>query len=114
MARRNADRPRCGEWLADRGTQRHCLRSGRKSPCRTGQVKACPHPGAFTDAARRAGRLGIEAIQIHAAHGYLLHEFLSPISNRRGDDYGGSLDNRMQFPLEVFDAVREAFQPTAR
>ena len=64
---------------------------------------------AFADAARRAGRLGIEAIQIHAAHGYLLHEFLSPISNRRGDEYGGSLDNRMRFPLEVFDAVREVF-----
>jgi 2,4-dienoyl-CoA reductase-like NADH-dependent reductase (Old Yellow Enzyme family) len=64
---------------------------------------------AFADAARRAGRLGIEAIQIHVAHGYLLHEFLSPISNRRGDEYGGSLDNRMRFPLEVFDDVREAF-----
>ncbi|WP_404800783.1 NADH:flavin oxidoreductase/NADH oxidase [Pseudoblastomonas flavescens] len=64
---------------------------------------------AFADAARRAGRLGIEAVQIHAAHGYLLHQFLSPISNRRGDDYGGSLENRMRFPLEVFGAVREAF-----
>lgn len=63
----------------------------------------------FADAARRAGRLGIDAIQIHAAHGYLLHEFLSPLSNRREDGYGGSLDNRMRFPLEVFDAVRSAF-----
>ncbi len=65
--------------------------------------------GAFANAARRAGRLGLDAIQIHAAHGYLLHEFLSPLANRRSDDYGGSLDNRMRFPLEVFDAVREAF-----
>mgnify|MGYP000347802491 FL=1 len=64
---------------------------------------------AFADAARRAGRLGLDAVQIHAAHGYLLHEFLSPISNRRADAYGGSLDNRMRFPIEVFDAVREAF-----
>lgn len=64
---------------------------------------------AFADAARRAARLGIDAVQIHAAHGYLLHEFLSPLSNRRRDDYGGSLDNRMRFPLEVFDAVRAAF-----
>ena len=62
----------------------------------------------FADAARRAVRLGIGAIQIHAAHGYLLHEFLSPLSNRRGDEYGGSLENRMRFPLEVFDAVRAA------
>jgi 2,4-dienoyl-CoA reductase-like NADH-dependent reductase (Old Yellow Enzyme family) len=64
---------------------------------------------AFVAAARRAARLGIDAVQLHGAHGYLLHEFLSPLSNRRDDDYGGSLDNRMRFPLEVFDAVRSAF-----
>jgi 2,4-dienoyl-CoA reductase-like NADH-dependent reductase (Old Yellow Enzyme family) len=64
---------------------------------------------AFAAAARRAARLGLDAVQLHAAHGYLLHEFLSPLSNRRDDDYGGSLDNRMRFPLEVFDAVRAAF-----
>jgi len=64
---------------------------------------------AFANAATRSARLGIDAIQVHAAHGYLLHEFLSPLSNRRDDDYGGSLENRMRFPLEVFDAVRAAF-----
>jgi 2,4-dienoyl-CoA reductase-like NADH-dependent reductase (Old Yellow Enzyme family) len=64
---------------------------------------------AFADAARRAARLGIDAVQIHAAHGYLLHQFLSPLSNRREDEYGGSLENRMRFPLEIFDAVRAAF-----
>lgn len=63
----------------------------------------------FADAARRAARLGIEVVQIHGAHGYLLHQFLSPLSNKRTDEYGGSLENRMRFPLEVFDAVREAF-----
>ncbi len=63
----------------------------------------------FVDAARRAARLGIEAIELHAAHGYLLHEFLSPIANQRTDEYGGSLENRLRFPLEVFDAVRAAF-----
>jgi 2,4-dienoyl-CoA reductase-like NADH-dependent reductase (Old Yellow Enzyme family) len=66
---------------------------------------------AFADAARRAVRIGLDAIQLHAAHGYLLHEFLSPLSNRRGDEYGGSLENRMRFPLEVFDAVRAAVPP---
>jgi NADPH2 dehydrogenase len=64
---------------------------------------------AFVATAQRADRLGIDAIEIHAAHGYLLHEFLSPISNQRTDDYGGALDNRMRFPLEVFDAVRAVF-----
>ncbi len=64
---------------------------------------------AFADAARRAARIGIDAVQLHGAHGYLLHEFLSPLSNRRDDEYGGSLENRMRFPLEVFEAVRAAF-----
>lgn len=64
---------------------------------------------AFADSARRAARLGLDAVQLHAAHGYLLHQFLSPLSNRRDDEYGGSLENRMRFPLEVFDAVRAAF-----
>jgi 2,4-dienoyl-CoA reductase-like NADH-dependent reductase (Old Yellow Enzyme family) len=64
---------------------------------------------AFAAAARRAARLGIDAVQLHGAHGYLMHQFLSPLSNRREDDYGGSLANRMRFPLEVFDAVRAAF-----
>jgi 2,4-dienoyl-CoA reductase-like NADH-dependent reductase (Old Yellow Enzyme family) len=61
---------------------------------------------AFVDAALRAQRIGIQAIELHAAHGYLLHQFLSPISNQRTDDYGGALANRMRFPLAVFDAVR--------
>jgi len=64
---------------------------------------------AFASAAARAARLGVDAIELHAAHGYLLHQFLSPVSNRRSDEYGGSLENRMRFPLEVFDAVRGAF-----
>ncbi|MES9971829.1 MAG: NADH:flavin oxidoreductase/NADH oxidase [Candidatus Thiodiazotropha sp.] len=66
---------------------------------------------AFVTAAIRAHRLGIEVIEIHAAHGYLLHQFLSPLSNRRDDQYGGSLENRLRYPLEVFEAVRAALPP---
>jgi len=67
---------------------------------------------AFVSAAKRAERLGIDALELHGAHGYLLHQFLSPIANKRSDQYGGSLENRMRFPLEVFDAVRAAFPAT--
>jgi 2,4-dienoyl-CoA reductase-like NADH-dependent reductase (Old Yellow Enzyme family) len=63
----------------------------------------------FVAAAQRAARIGFDLVELHAAHGYLLHEFLSPISNQRSDEYGGSLENRMRFPLEVFDAVRAAW-----
>jgi 2,4-dienoyl-CoA reductase-like NADH-dependent reductase (Old Yellow Enzyme family) len=63
----------------------------------------------FAAAAARAARLGLDAVQIHGAHGYLLHQFLSPLSNHRDDEYGGTLENRMRFPLEVFEAVRAAF-----
>ena len=63
----------------------------------------------FANAARRAARLGLDGIEVHAAHGYLLHQFLSPLANQRTDAYGGSLENRMRFPLEVFEVVREAF-----
>ena len=61
---------------------------------------------AFADSARRAVRLGFAAIELHGAHGYLMHQFLSPFSNKREDEYGGSLENRMHFPLAVLDAVR--------
>jgi 2,4-dienoyl-CoA reductase-like NADH-dependent reductase (Old Yellow Enzyme family) len=64
---------------------------------------------AFVMATKRSERLGIDAVEVHSAHGYLLHQFLSPIANQRTDQYGGSLQNRMRFPLEVFDAVRAAF-----
>jgi len=63
----------------------------------------------FVAAAKRADQAGFDAVELHGAHGYLLHQFLSPISNRREDAYGGSLQNRMRMVLEVFDAVREVF-----
>jgi 2,4-dienoyl-CoA reductase-like NADH-dependent reductase (Old Yellow Enzyme family) len=65
----------------------------------------------FAQAARRAARIGADGVELHAAHGYLLHEFLSPLSNQRSDEYGGSLENRLRFPLEVFEAIRAAFPP---
>lgn len=61
---------------------------------------------AFAEAARRSVRLGFAAIELHGAHGYLMHQFLSPISNKRRDAFGGSLENRMRFPLQVLDAVK--------
>ena len=61
---------------------------------------------AFVDSATRAVRLGVDLIELHAAHGYLLHQFLSPLANQRTDAYGGSLENRLRYPLEVFTAVR--------
>jgi 2,4-dienoyl-CoA reductase-like NADH-dependent reductase (Old Yellow Enzyme family) len=60
-------------------------------------------------ATKRALAAGFEVVEIHAAHGYLLHEFLSPLSNHRTDEYGGSLENRMRFPLRVVEAVRQAW-----
>jgi 2,4-dienoyl-CoA reductase-like NADH-dependent reductase (Old Yellow Enzyme family) len=63
----------------------------------------------FVDAAKRAEKAGFQAIELHMAHGYLMHQFLSPLSNHRADLYGGSLENRMRFPLEVAAAVRQAW-----
>lgn len=63
----------------------------------------------FVASAKRARHLPIAALQLHFAYGYLSHQFLSPITNRRDDPYGGSLQNRMRYPLEVFDAVRQVW-----
>ena len=64
---------------------------------------------AFATAAQRAQRAGVDFIELHGAHGYLLHQFLSPVANHRTDEYGGSLENRMRFPLEVVAAVRAVY-----
>jgi 2,4-dienoyl-CoA reductase-like NADH-dependent reductase (Old Yellow Enzyme family) len=76
------------------------------SELEVGQIHAIGD--AFVHAALRAHRVGVDAIQLHAAHGYLLHQFLSPLSNRRNDEYGGQLGGRMRFPLEVYEAVRSS------
>jgi NADPH2 dehydrogenase len=66
---------------------------------------------AYRAAARRAVAAGFSAVEIHGAHGYLLNQFLSPLTNKRRDEYGGSLENRLRFPLEVVTAVREEVGP---
>jgi anthraniloyl-CoA monooxygenase len=63
----------------------------------------------FAEAARRGERAGFDMLELHCAHGYLMASFLSPLTNRRTDEYGGSLENRLRFPLEVFDAMREVW-----
>ena len=106
-----------GEQIAPSAPNGWRTESASAVPYQAGQVppQALDREGltrvrdAFAEAARRAGRLGLDAVQLHGAHGYLLHQFLSPLSNRRDDAYGGSLENRLRFPLEVFDAVRAAF-----
>jgi 2,4-dienoyl-CoA reductase-like NADH-dependent reductase (Old Yellow Enzyme family) len=65
---------------------------------------------AFVESAQRADRIGVDGIELHGAHGYLLHQFLSPIANQRTDEYGGSFENRVRFPLELFQAVRAAYK----
>jgi 2,4-dienoyl-CoA reductase-like NADH-dependent reductase (Old Yellow Enzyme family) len=67
---------------------------------------------AFVQATHRANRAGFDVIEIHGAHGYLIHQFLSPLSNRRNDSYGGDLVGRMRFPLEVFQAMRAVWPRT--
>lgn len=64
---------------------------------------------AYVDSVRRADRLGFDLLELHGAHGYLLHQFLSPLSNQRTDQYGGSLENRMRLLLEIFQEIRAAF-----
>jgi 2,4-dienoyl-CoA reductase-like NADH-dependent reductase (Old Yellow Enzyme family) len=68
---------------------------------------------AFVDATRRSLEVGFKVIELHMAHGYLLHSFLSPLANQRGDDYGGDIEARMRFPLEVAAAVRAAMPDEA-
>ena len=82
---------------------------GRNVPKALDEAEIREQIAAFAAAARRADRLGLDLLEIHAAHGYLIHNFLSPLTNLRRDTYGGSLENRMRFALEIFRAVREVW-----
>jgi anthraniloyl-CoA monooxygenase len=83
--------------------------AGSQIPRELGGVDLEEIKDQFVQAARRADAAGFDLLEVHAAHGYLLSSFLSPLANRRNDEYGGSLENRLRFPLEVFDAVRAAW-----
>jgi NADPH2 dehydrogenase len=80
--------------------------AGWPNPREAGEEDMARVCEAFAAATKRALRIGFDTIELHLAHGYLLHSFMSPLSNRRTDDYGGSLDNRLRFPLDVVRAVR--------
>ncbi|CAM3827109.1 NADH:flavin oxidoreductase/NADH oxidase [Polynucleobacter antarcticus] len=83
---------------------------GERLPHELSKVELKELIAAFVVAAQRATRIGIDGIELHGAHGYLLHQFLSPIANQRTDEYGGSHENRIRFPMELFKAVRAAYQ----
>jgi 2,4-dienoyl-CoA reductase-like NADH-dependent reductase (Old Yellow Enzyme family) len=87
----------------------HAERHGFKTPHELTEAEIAETVSAFAAAAQRADRAGFDMIEIHGAHGYLINQFLSPISNHRGDRYGGSRENRMRFCLEVVEAVRTAW-----
>jgi 2,4-dienoyl-CoA reductase-like NADH-dependent reductase (Old Yellow Enzyme family) len=102
--------------IADGGWLTHApsaipFQPGTEAPRALDRTGLARVKAAWRKAAERSVRLGLAAIEVHSAHGYLLHEFLSPLSNQRDDEYGGSLANRLRFPLEVFDAMREVVPP---
>jgi 2,4-dienoyl-CoA reductase-like NADH-dependent reductase (Old Yellow Enzyme family) len=81
-------------------------KEGERAPTELSKADLLRLRNAFVASTARAVRLGVDAIELHAGHGYLIHQFLSPIANQRTDEYGGSLENRMRFLLEVFDQSR--------
>ena len=107
---RNALRPEQGAWttLAPSSIP---LAAGWPAPQALDRAGMDAVRDAFVAAVKRAARIGFDLMEAHSTHGYLLSEFLSPLSNRRTDEYGGSLENRMRFPLEVFKSMRAVWPP---
>ena len=96
-----------GWWLGTGRTQPDLVPSRRgRSACAVHRARSPASPAEFAASARMAREAGFKVVEIHAAHGYLLHSFLSPISNHRNDGYGGDLDGRSRFLMETLDAVR--------
>jgi 2,4-dienoyl-CoA reductase-like NADH-dependent reductase (Old Yellow Enzyme family) len=85
------------------------FKSGDPAPKELSKSEIAGLVDAFTEAAKRALRAGFQVIELHGAHGYLMHEFFSPLSNQRTDEYGGSFENRIRFGLETVEAVRAAW-----
>ena len=98
--------PEAGGWAPIWAPSAEAFRDGWQVPRAMTTEQIARVVRAFADAARRVEAAGGKVIELHAAHGYLLHEFLSPLSNHRSDEYGGSFDNRARFLREVVDAVR--------
>ena len=96
-----------GGWVSDSASAVP-VKDGEAAPHALDEAGMRRVRDAFVAAAQRSVRLGLQFIELHGAHGYLLHQFLSPLSNQRNDGYGGPLANRMRFPLEVLSAVRDA------
>ncbi|GAE49490.1 hypothetical protein XPU_1022 [Xanthomonas arboricola pv. pruni str. MAFF 311562] len=103
LANRIVIAPMCQSRQAGRPCPSSALafRDGQPLPQALDQAGIDAVVQAFVDAAQRAERLGLALIELHAAHGYLMHQFLSPLSNRRSDAYGGSLENRMRLTLRI-------------
>ncbi|UKA49827.1 bifunctional salicylyl-CoA 5-hydroxylase/oxidoreductase [Arthrobacter sp. FW305-123] len=97
-----------GNWTAV-GPSALPYSAGNQTPVELDRAGMDAIKAEFVASAVRADEAGFDLLEIHAAHGYLLSSFLSPVSNKRTDEYGGSLENRLRFPLEVFDAVRAAW-----
>jgi 2,4-dienoyl-CoA reductase-like NADH-dependent reductase (Old Yellow Enzyme family) len=104
-----ADRKRGDLQWGTVGPSPEPVAEGWQAPAQADEAELARVRDAFVAAARRADAAGFDVVEVHSAHGYLLHSFLSPISNHRADRYGGSLENRMRYPLEVVAAVRAAW-----
>jgi 2,4-dienoyl-CoA reductase-like NADH-dependent reductase (Old Yellow Enzyme family) len=105
---RGALKPEQGAWRTNAPSP-IALAEGWPTPHALTLQEMAECKAAWVAAAKRAARIGLDVIEMHSTHGYLFSEFLSPLSNKRTDQYGGSLQNRMRWPLEVFRAMREVF-----
>jgi 2,4-dienoyl-CoA reductase-like NADH-dependent reductase (Old Yellow Enzyme family) len=105
---RGALKPEQGAWRTDAPSP-IALAEGWPTPHELTHEDMAACKAAWVASAKRAARIGLDFIEMHSTHGYLFSEFLSPLSNKRTDQYGGSLQNRMRWPLEVFRAMREAW-----